>query len=171
MMRVNEMSMKRPVLAAAAALSLLAVVGGAVAQTSASRANVSRQPIQVGANTGEYTATGFSLRDQVEITQGPNRLRADAIEGVRGSSGQINTVTGSGGVYYVTPNETIRGDRAVYTVSTATIVVTGDVILTQGRNVLTGSRLTYNVDTGAASMASGSGNRIQGVFYPEGSGG
>lgn len=171
MMRVNEMSMKRPVLAAAAALSLLAVVGGAVAQTSASRANVSRQPIQVGANTGEYTSTGFSLRDQVEITQGPNRLRADAIEGVRGSGGQINTVTGSGGVYYVTPNETIRGDRAVYTVSTATIVVTGDVILTQGKNVLTGSRLTYNVDTGAASMASGSGSRIQGVFYPEGSGG
>lgn len=168
MMRVNEMSMKRSVVAAAAALSLLAVVGGATAQ---SRANVSRQPIQVGANTGEYTSTGFSLRDQVEITQGPNRLRADAIEGVRGSSGQINTVTGSGGVYYVTPNETIRGDRAVYTVSTATIVVTGDVILTQGKNVLTGSRLTYNVDTGAASMASGSGSRIQGVFYPEGSGG
>ncbi len=139
-------------------------------QTSASRANVSRQPIQVGANTGEYTPTGFSLRDQVEITQGPNRLRADAVEGVRNND-QFSSVTATGGVYYVTPNETIRGDRAVYTVSTATIVVTGDVILTQGRNVLTGSRLTYNVDTGAASMASGSGNRIQGVFYPEGSGG
>lgn len=168
MMRVNEMSMKRSVVAAAAALSLLAVVGGATAQ---SRANVSRQPIQVGANTGEYTPTGFSLRDQVEITQGPNRLRADAIEGARGSGDQINTVTASGGVYYVTPNETIRGDRAVYTVSNATIVVTGDVILTQGKNVLTGSRLTYNVDTGAASMASGAGSRIQGVFYPQGSGG
>ena len=167
MMRVNEMSMKRPVLAAAAALSLLAVVGGATAQ---SRANVSRQPIQVGANTGEYTPTGFSLRDQVEITQGPNRLRADAVEGVRNND-QFSSVTATGGVYYVTPNETIRGDRAVYTVSNATIVVTGDVILTQGKNVLTGSRLTYNVDTGAASMASGSGNRIQGVFYPQGSGG
>ncbi|MGQ2990654.1 MAG: LptA/OstA family protein [Brevundimonas sp.] len=160
--------MKRSVVAAAAALSLLAVVGGATAQ---SRANVSRQPIQVGANTGEYTPTGFSLRDQVEITQGPNRLRADAIEGARGSGDQINTVTASGGVYYVTPNETIRGDRAVYTVSNATIVVTGDVILTQGKNVLTGSRLTYNVDTGAASMASSAGSRIQGVFYPQGSGG
>ncbi len=171
MMRVNEMSMKRTILAVVSAASLLAVVGGAVAQTSSqARANVSRQPIQVGAQTGEYTATGFSLRDQVEITQGPNRLRADAVEGVR-SNDQFSSVTATGGVYYVTPNETIRGDRAVYTVSNATIVVTGDVILTQGKNVLTGSRLTYNVDTGAASMASGSGNRIQGVFYPQGSGG
>ena len=166
MMRVNEMSMKRPVLAAAAALSLLAVVGGAVAQTSASRANVSRQPIQVGAQTGEYTPTGFSLRDQVEITQGPNRLRAEVIDG-QGAGGQLRTITASGGVYYVTPEESIRGDRAVYTVSNATIVVTGDVILTQGKNVLTGARLTYNVDTGAANMAGGSNGRIQGVFYPQ----
>lgn len=169
MMRWNAMSMKRSAALAATTLALVALVGGAVAQTALQRTNVSRQPIMVGANTGEYTATGFSLRDQVEISQGPNRLRADAVEGAR-SNDQFSSVTATGDVYYVTPSETIRGDRAVYTVSTATIVVTGDVILTQGRNVLTGSRLTYNVDTGAANMASSTGGRIQGVFYPQGSG-
>ena len=152
------------VVASLSAVSLL--VGAAVAQ---SRANVSDQPISVGAKTVEYRADGFSLKDQVEINQGTNRLRADAVEG-QGAGGQINAVTASGNVYYVTPSESIRGDRAVYTVSNATIVVTGDVILTQGRNVLTGSRLTYNVDTGAANMAGGSNGRIQGVFYPQKSG-
>ena len=102
------------------------------------------------------------------MLQGDNRLRADRVQGAGGDSGGISQVTASGNVYYVTPTETIRGDRAVYTVSTSSIVVTGDVILTQGRNVLTGGRLTYNIDTGAAQMEGGTGSRIQGVFYPEG---
>jgi len=160
------MTIKRPLSLAVALLGLSLAVGGAVAQ---SRANVSDQPISIGAETGEYRSDGFSLRDKVEITQGGNRLRADAIEG-QGGGGQISTITATGGVYYVTPTESIRGDRAVYTVSNATIVVTGNVILTQGRNVLTGSRLTYNVDSGAANMAGGSNGRIQGVFYPQKSG-
>ncbi|HEX8470376.1 MAG TPA: LptA/OstA family protein, partial [Brevundimonas sp.] len=80
----------------------------------------------------------------------------------------ISTVTASGNVYYVTPTETIRGDRAVYTVSNATIIVTGDVILTQGKNVLTGGRLSYNIDTGQTNMVAGGNGRIQGVFYPQG---
>ena len=157
------MAMKSSLTALGVVLGLSLVVGGAVAQ---SRSNISDQPIGVGAGTGEMRSDGFPLRDQVEITQGPNRLRAEVIDG-QGAGGQLRTITASGGVYYVTPEESIRGDRAVYTVSNATLVVTGDVILTQGKNVLTGSRLTYNVDTGAANMAGGSNGRIQGVFYPQ----
>jgi lipopolysaccharide export system protein LptA len=47
------------------------------------------------------------------------------------------------------------------------VVVTGDVILTQGKNVLTGNRLVYNVRTESARMEGGNG-RVQGVFYPQG---
>ena len=160
--------MIRPILAGMAVLGVVGAVGGvAIAQ---SRSTVSDQPIMIGADTGERTNTSFSLRGRAEVTQGDNRLRADAIEGASSGSGEISSVTASGNVYYVTPTETIRGDRAVYTISNATIVVTGDVILTQGKNVLTGGRLTYNIDTGSANMASGSGGRIQGVFYPQGKG-
>ena len=162
--------MNRPVFAAVTGLALLAVLGGsAVAQT---RSNVSNQPIMVGADGGERTNTGFALRGRAEVTQGENRLRADAIEGSNAEGQNISTVTASGNVYYVTPNETIRGDRAVYTVSNATVVVTGDVILTQGQNVLTGGSLIYNVDTGQANIQGGTssnGGRVRGVFYPEGS--
>ena len=66
----------------------------------------------------------------------------------------------------------MRGDRAVYTPDTGEVVVTGDVILTQGQNVLTGGRLVYNVNTEAARMEGAprgaAGRRVQGVFYPEG---
>lgn len=149
-------------------LAALALSGAAVAQN---RANVSDQPIGYGADSGELTNTAVSLRGRAEITQGQTRLRANAIEGARDASGGLTSITASGDVYYVTPTETIRGDRAVYTVTNATVVVSGDVILTQGQNVLTGARLTYNVDTGQAQIEGGgsNGGRVRGVFYPEGS--
>ena len=161
--------MIRSILAGAAALGIVlaAATGVATAQT---RPAPSEQPIMVGADSAEQTPSGFALRGRAEVLQGDNRLRADAIQGVS-SGGAISQVTATGNVYYVTPTETIRGDRAVYTVSDTTIVVSGDVILTQGRNVLTGARLVYNIDTGAARMEGGSGSgatRIQGVFYPQG---
>ena len=146
----------------------LGLAGMAVAQT---RSSVSNQPIGYGADTGELTNTAVSLRGRAEITQGQTRLRANAIEGARDANGALTRIEASGEVYYVTPNETIRGDRAVYTVSNATVVVTGDVILTQGQNVLTGGSLSYNVDTGQARIqggSSGSGGRVRGVFYPQG---
>lgn len=158
--------MNHRLLATTAVLLIATTADLATAQT---RQPVSNQAIAVGADNASYENAGFSLRGRAEVTQGTNRLRANAIEGT-GSDGGISRITASGDVYYVTPNETMRGDRAVYTDASKTIVVTGDVILTQGRNVLTGSRLTYNIDTGEAQMAGGgSNNRVQGVFYPQGS--
>lgn len=151
------------------ALAIVALAAVAGAATAQGRIAPSRLPVMVGANDGELTETGFTLKGAAEVTQGQNRMRADNVTGVR-ANGQVTRVTASGDVYYVTPTETIRGDRAEYDVSSATITVSGDVILTQGRNVLTGARLTYNVDTGAANMDGGSGSRIRGVFYPQGSG-
>ena len=151
-----------------ASVLALGLGGMAVAQT---RSSVSNQPIGYGADTGELTNTAVSLSGRAEITQGATRLRANAIEGVRDASGALTRIEASGEVYYVTPNETIRGDRAIYTVSNATVVVTGDVILTQGQNVLTGGSLTYNVDTGQARIQGGAatnGGRVRGVFYPQG---
>jgi lipopolysaccharide export system protein LptA len=164
------MTMKTKHLLVTAATALALTAGGmALAQ---SRPNTSNQPIGYGADTGELTNTSVSLRGRAEITQGQARLRANAIEGVRDASGSLSSLEATGDVYYVTPTETIRGDRAVYTVSNATVVVTGDVILRQGQNVLTGSRLSYNVDTGQARIEGGggqNGGRVRGVFYPEGS--
>ena len=76
----------------------------------------------------------------------------------------------SGTVYFVTPDQSMRGDRAVYNLGNGEIVVTGNVILTQGKNVLTGSRLVYNINTETARMdgapRGAAGSRVQGVFYP-----
>lgn len=150
-------------LAAAAALIALAAAGAAWSQTAPGA-------ISVGADDGEYTGEGFALRGRAEVVQGQNRLRADRINGFT-RAGELDRVEAAGSVYFVTPEQTIRGDRAVYTLSNNTVVVTGDVVLTQGQNVVTGARLTYNVRTEEARIeGSGQGGRIRGVFYPNSGG-
>ncbi len=150
-----KLSKSKLTIAGAALLTALMLPAVSGAQNASTRADASRQPVQYGADSGEYTPDGFSLRGRAEVTQGGNRLRADAIRGFT-SNGDLNRIEAS-------------GDRAVYTLNDGNVVVTGDVILTQGKSVLTGSRLVYNVRTETARIEGGGGNgRVQGVFYPQG---
>ena len=60
-----------------------------------------------------------------------------------------------GQVYYVTPSQVVKADHAVYTAADTTIVMTGDVVAAQGKNVIAGSRLMINTNTGVATMETG----------------
>jgi lipopolysaccharide export system protein LptA len=148
---------------AVAAAGLALATQAVHAQSAAG--NAADAPVSYGADEISRSATGFSMRGRAELIQGGNRMRADAVTAATTNS-QLTRVEATGNVYYVTPNETIRADHAVYTTSNDTVVLTGDVILTQGKSVMTGSRLTYNVRTESAEMGGG---RVQGVFYPQGS--
>lgn len=153
-------------LAVALALSLT-LPGTGVSQ------DPSTAPVMYGGNTFSYTPRGFSLVGDAEILQGDNRLRANRIEAFTNDNSDLSRVEATGEVFFVTPTQTLRGDRAVYNLQAAEVVLTGNVIVTQGRNVMTGSRLVYNVRTESARMEGAptpSGNRVQGVFYPNGTG-
>ena len=156
---------KTRILTLAAALTLVFLPTIGDAQT---RPNSSDQPISFGADAGEYVGDTVTLRGRAELIQGDNRLRADTVTGLN-QTGE-SRIEASGNVYFVTPAQTIRGDRAIYTTADDTIIVTGDVILTQGQNVLTGSRLVYNVRTQSARIEAAGQGRIRGVFYPAGGG-
>ena len=155
---------KTSTLIASAALILALGVPAVTGAQSSNPADATRQPVQYGADSGEYTADGFALRGRAEVTQGTNRLRADAIRGYT-TNGELTRVEATGNVYFVTPDQSMRGNNAVYTLNDGQVLVTGDVILTQGQNVLTGGRLVYNVRTQTARIES-AGNRVRGVFYP-----
>ena len=162
-------AMTSKILAGVAALTVLALPAVGDAQ-STSRSMASNQPIAFGADSGEQTAERITLRGRAEVTQGQNRIRADAITLYRKASGDPDRVEATGKVYFVTPDQSMRGDRAVYNLGNGEIVVTGNVVLTQGKNVLTGSRLVYNINTESARMdgapRGAAGSRVQGVFYP-----
>ena len=140
---------KTSILIASAAVIAL----GLPATVAFSAQDATRQPVQYGADSGEYTPDGFALRGRAEVTQGTNRIRADAIRGFT-TNGQLTRVEASGNVYFVTPDQSMRGNNAVYNLNDGSVVVTGDVILTQGQNVLSGGRLVYNVRTETARIES-----------------
>jgi len=161
------MKMTRTLTMAGLALALLALPTMGDAQTAPVAAGSGA--VSYGADSGEYTPAGFALRGRAEVVQGQNRLRADTINGIV-ADGDLRRVEASGNVYFVTPDQTIRGDRAVYTLASDEVVMSGDVILTQGQNILTGGRLVYNTRTETAQMEGASNGRIRGVFYPENGG-
>ena len=168
---------------AAAAISVLTVLvslgtAPAGAQIGGSSSNA---PIDITADSAEVINSQCLAiwSGAAEALQGQTRLRANRIKVFsqrRGAScGPTQRLEAEGQVFYVTPTQTARGDNAVYDQGADTIVITGNVIIVQGRNVARGDRLTIRVSTRQATMESnargrGAGNRGRGVFYP-GSGG
>lgn len=176
---MRRMTFTRIVLAASAA-AVLAVAGWA----GAGWAQISRggQPFMISADDVEFDEPRglISYIGRAEGVQGENRLRGERFDAYFNragggasavtSMGGLNRIEITGDIYFVTPEQVVRGDRAVYTAANDTLTVTGDVILRQGENVMTGSSLTINVGSGRARMEgapTAAGRRVQGVFYPD----
>ena len=167
----------------AAAVAVLAPCGLAHAQLAGS----SHAPVDITAdgsvwNNNQCTAV---WQGAAEALQDNARLRADSISahfkaapgehtgGGSANCGEIDTMNAEGQVYYVTPNQVVKGDHAVYTADSKTIVITGDVVAAQGKDVIAGTKLVINTDTGQATWASnvtgrGKPGRVRAVLYPNG---
>ncbi|HXQ45985.1 MAG TPA: LptA/OstA family protein [Caulobacteraceae bacterium] len=162
--------------------------GAALAQLApASNAPIDVTADQLLAQNQQCVAT---WKGAVEARQGTSRLRADTLSiyekvGAGPSQGQgasLGAATGKcgsdpeklvadGSVYYATPQEVVKGDHAVYLAETKTITVTGDVVISQGKNVIVGNTLVINTDTGQATMEStakgrGAPGRVRAVIFP-----
>lgn len=87
----------------------------------------------------------------------------------------IKKIEAEGSVFLSTPMETASGASGVYDVDRQEIRLNDNVVLTRGKNVLKGSRLTYSFATGKSSLTGGSkppgGNgkneRVRALFVPE----
>jgi len=181
---------------ALAAASLGAPGPGAWAQISPQ----SNGPMDISADNGTFVSAACesTWSGSAEVLQGTSRLRANVIRaffkkkpgggpearggqasgpvgglpgGAQSNCGATERIEAEGQVFYVTPDQVARGDRAVYTADNDQIVMTGNVIVVQGKNVIHGDRLTIQVATRQAQMESeargrGVSNRVRGVFYP-----
>jgi lipopolysaccharide export system protein LptA len=84
----------------------------------------------------------------------------------------IYRIESEGNVFFTSPTETAQGDKAIYTVDDDTINLTGRVLLTRGGNVLKGTTLVYNLETGRSvltgqAITQGGTGRVRGLFVPE----
>jgi lipopolysaccharide export system protein LptA len=139
-------------------------------------------PVDITADQLEVQQSQCSANwtGNAEALQDSSRLRADSLKvynhqmaGQNGgqSCGALDHMVAEGQVYYVTPTQVVKSDHAIYTAADTTIVMTGDVVTAQGKNVIAGTSLRINTNTGVAVMATGvtgrgAKGRVRGVFYP-----
>lgn len=107
---------------------------------------------------------------QADMTLDTQRLTV-AYSGGQGANGlQINRLDAAGGVVVHSPSETAKGDFGVYDLDRKLITLIGDVQLTQQNNLVRGSRLVIDLNSGRAVVDGGppgvnsSGGRVTGHF-------
>lgn len=175
-----------PTFAAAALAGALAAV---VAQPAAAQlATASKAPVDITADELEVqNAQCTSIwRGSAEALQDTSRLRANVLtahmaqkptkaagggnSNPGSNCGAMQRMEATGAVYYVTPTQRVHGDAAAWDADTNVLTITGDVVAVQGQNVLRGSKMVYNTQTGQGNMVGGKGAkgaRPRGVFYPK----
>jgi lipopolysaccharide export system protein LptA len=83
------------------------------------------------------------LMSQTMTTRAPKRA---------GKCGDTNKLELERNVFYVTPDAVVRADHALYDRDADTVLFTGDVIVTRGKDVSTGTKLTVNLKTNDTTM-------------------
>lgn len=87
-----------------------------------------------------------------------------------GGQQKIRRLEARGSVVVTQKDQTASGDLGVFDMKTNTVTLVGNVVMTQGKNVLRGDRLVVDLDSGVSRVESGKNGtgRVQGLFIPSG---
>lgn len=109
----------------------------------------------------------------VTYTSGPQAKPSSANQ-----ANAISKVTLSGNITITSADDTAQGGHGIYDVKKQLIYLNDSVILSQGKNIVKGDKLVYNVATGKSEISGGndttttsaskkSGGRVKGIFVPQ----
>jgi len=142
----------------------------------------SKKPISIEADKLDYfEKEGRAVYDgHVVVVQGDSHLAcskltifmdasapaapADAAPAGDASS-KLKHMDCAGPVKVVSKTQTATGDNGTYDKVHNNVILTGHVVLTDGRNITKGERLVYDLNTGQAAVQGG-GSRVTGLFLP-----
>lgn len=161
------------------ALFLGAAFGGtlqAQAAKPAAKPAATAKNCEINATSDKFIAdlngkTGQFVGNVV-VTQCDTRLRADTVR-ITTVNNQADKVNASGNVVVDTPTAgTATGQSGVYDVPRRIVIMSGNVVLKKGKDVMRGQQLTVNLATGQASLGGGvksqtaPSGRVQAIFHP-----
>ena len=132
--------------------TLLMLLAFAATGVSAQRAHNSNAPIDFGADHIELqdkanraVLSGSVSVKQADMTLNSARMTVAYTGEVIGGNPQVSRLDASGGVTVRRPDQTAKSQYAIYDLNQRTILMMGDVTLTQGGNVTHSQRLTLNL--------------------------
>ncbi|HEX2255305.1 MAG TPA: LptA/OstA family protein [Afifellaceae bacterium] len=163
--------------AAAGAMLMLALAAPAAAQNFGSAftgfSTTSEEPIQIEADRLEVRVEEKRAVyvGNVTVRQGDTLLKTAELQvfyagggetpGASGTS--LQRIIANGRVIVQSQNRIATGDEAVFEMADETIVLTGNVVLTEDENIVRGERLVVDLRTGEAQMQGG---RVQTILVP-----
>lgn len=113
---------------------------------------VTADSLVVDQTTGATEFTGNVLAVQGEMRISAAALRLEYATSATSGSQRIGRILASGNVLMVTASEAIEAREAIYSLEDQTLEMTGDVVLVQGPNMLSGERFVADLRTGSGRM-------------------
>lgn len=133
---------------------------GGLKQDTTLPVEVKADSLAVNQADGSATFTGNVL-----VGQGAMRLSAASVRVEYGAGGtSIQKLHASGGVTLASAKDAAEAREAVYTIATGQVVMSGDVLLTQGASAMSGQRLVIDLKAGTGRMEGG----VSTIFVPGG---
>jgi lipopolysaccharide export system protein LptC len=130
------------------------------------------KPVQITSNTLEVRDKEKKaiFAGNVLLAQGEATMKSKTLdvyydqdgESAGPSDQQVRRLEAKGGVVVAQKDQTATGDTAVFDMRTNTVTLLGDVVSTQGQQVIKGERLTIDLTSGVSRV----GGRVGGLFLP-----
>ncbi|HYI43634.1 MAG TPA: lipopolysaccharide transport periplasmic protein LptA [Sphingomicrobium sp.] len=175
--------MKRLILAAALLFSAPAFAQEGVTSAFEGFSGRGDQPVNIEADKLEVQETDQTavFSGNVLVVQGSSALRTDKLtifyekkkpgESAQPATGDVVTgrnirrLEAEGNVVVTSGNQKASGNKGVFDMPSNTVVLLGNVVVTQGINILRGDRLVVDLTTQKSRVeSSNGGGRVQGVF-------
>ncbi len=102
-------------------------------------------------NTAVFTGNVEVIHGDMTLNSATVLVEYGKVEGSN-KSNEIIRITASGGVIMTSPDTTAESREAVYTMATREVVMSGDVVVTQGPNKVAGEQMVIYLDDGTAVM-------------------
>jgi len=102
----------------------------------------------------EGNALGIDPRQNVPATKTQQK---------NASAQRIRRLVATGGVIVTAKEQKAVGDKGIFEMATNIVILDGNVVLTQGGNIMNGDRLTVNLTTGTSKLDA---KRVTGVLVP-----
>ena len=120
----------------------------------------SNKPIQIEADRLEVKdKQGVALfTGNVHVVQGATVLEAARMKviytkGGKGTNGNLKTLEASGTIVVRSGDQTVTADKGQFNMIKQTVKLTGDVVITQGENVISGCILDVDLETSSAILS------------------
>lgn len=136
---------------------------GVSAYDASSPVEITSASLELDQTNGSAIFTGDVIVVQGGMTMTCDRMVVTYGTNARTGENEIRTIRMFGGVTFVGPADAAESQSAVYSLTSASLVMSGNVLVTQGPTAMSSDRLIYNLTSGTGRLEGNVKTILQGI--------